>query len=165
MFGGSIEGVHRELVPGKRIVQDWRFTSWPDGVSSTARPPMLLSFWPWLSIHEWIFFHVLPSGQIPASCCMQADLESCFGMSTPVHVHDASNALYARLPPQSPEITISHGRCLVKDDRSTIHAIFGMYDRKASPMNEYALAPYQGGAPCTRTHLTALPPTRAPVCE
>lgn len=37
MFGGSIEGFHRELVSGKKIVQDWRFTTWPDGVFSKAR--------------------------------------------------------------------------------------------------------------------------------
>ena len=41
MFGGSIEGFHRELVPGKKIVQDWRFTTWPDGVFSKARPPIM----------------------------------------------------------------------------------------------------------------------------
>jgi hypothetical protein len=43
MFGGSIEGVHRELVPGKKIVQDWRFTTWPDQVYSLvhATPPAL----------------------------------------------------------------------------------------------------------------------------
>lgn len=37
MFGGSIEGVQRELQPGKLIVQDWRFTTWPDGLYSKAR--------------------------------------------------------------------------------------------------------------------------------
>lgn len=44
MFGGSIEGVQRELQPGKLIVQDWRFTTWPDGLYSKARsntPPHL----------------------------------------------------------------------------------------------------------------------------
>lgn len=39
MFGGSIEGVHRELLPGKKIVQDWRFTTWDDNVYSLARSP------------------------------------------------------------------------------------------------------------------------------
>lgn len=34
MFGGSIEGVQRALEPGKLIEQDWRFNTWPDGVSS-----------------------------------------------------------------------------------------------------------------------------------
>lgn len=34
MFGGSIEGVQRELVPGKRIVQDWRFNTWPARIYS-----------------------------------------------------------------------------------------------------------------------------------
>eukprot|EP00892_Ulva_mutabilis_P000714 jgi/Ulvmu1/10643/UM066_0023.1 len=34
MFGGSIEGVQRTLEPGKLIVQDWRFTTWPDGLYS-----------------------------------------------------------------------------------------------------------------------------------
>lgn len=37
MFGGSIEGVHRELVPGKKIVQDWRFTTWQDNLYSSVR--------------------------------------------------------------------------------------------------------------------------------
>ena len=36
MFGGSIEGIHRELVPGKKIVQDWRFTTWQDNVYSSV---------------------------------------------------------------------------------------------------------------------------------
>ena len=30
-WGGYITGVHRTLVPGQRIVQDWRTTEWPDG--------------------------------------------------------------------------------------------------------------------------------------
>lgn len=29
--GGYIDSVHRELVPGKRIVQDWSTTEWPEG--------------------------------------------------------------------------------------------------------------------------------------
>ena len=29
-WDGYISGVHRELVPGARIVQDWRTTEWPD---------------------------------------------------------------------------------------------------------------------------------------
>lgn len=29
--GGYIDSVHRELVPGKRIVQDWSTTMWPEG--------------------------------------------------------------------------------------------------------------------------------------
>lgn len=39
MFGGSIEGFQRTLEPGKLIVQDWRFTTWPDDLFSKARPP------------------------------------------------------------------------------------------------------------------------------
>jgi uncharacterized protein YndB with AHSA1/START domain len=31
--GGYITGVHRELVPGKRIVQDWWTSEWPDGAA------------------------------------------------------------------------------------------------------------------------------------
>jgi uncharacterized protein YndB with AHSA1/START domain len=30
-WDGYILGVHRELVPGKRIVQDWSTTEWPEG--------------------------------------------------------------------------------------------------------------------------------------
>lgn len=41
MFGGSILGTQRELEPGRRIVQDWRFNTWPDGVHSKARAPHL----------------------------------------------------------------------------------------------------------------------------
>jgi activator of HSP90 ATPase len=37
MFGGSVHGVQRKLVPGKRIVQDWRFNTWPDGTFSQVR--------------------------------------------------------------------------------------------------------------------------------
>jgi len=29
--GGYISAVHRELVPGRRIVQDWSTTEWPEG--------------------------------------------------------------------------------------------------------------------------------------
>ena len=32
-YGGYITGVHRELVPGKRIVQEWRTTEWPAGAA------------------------------------------------------------------------------------------------------------------------------------
>jgi activator of HSP90 ATPase len=28
---GYIAGVHRELVKGRKVVQDWRTTEWPDG--------------------------------------------------------------------------------------------------------------------------------------
>ena len=31
VWGGYIAGVHRELVPGERIVQDWSTTEWPEG--------------------------------------------------------------------------------------------------------------------------------------
>lgn len=37
MFGSSIEGVQKELLPGKRIVQDLRFDTWPDGHYSKVR--------------------------------------------------------------------------------------------------------------------------------
>eukprot|EP00192_Tetraselmis_astigmatica_P011129 CAMPEP_0117666788 /NCGR_PEP_ID=MMETSP0804-20121206/10577_1 /TAXON_ID=1074897 /ORGANISM="Tetraselmis astigmatica, Strain CCMP880" /LENGTH=349 /DNA_ID=CAMNT_0005474385 /DNA_START=93 /DNA_END=1142 /DNA_ORIENTATION=- len=30
MYGGSVQGRFTELVPGERIVQDWRFSNWPD---------------------------------------------------------------------------------------------------------------------------------------
>ena len=30
-WDGYISGVHRELVKGRRIVQDWRTSEWPDG--------------------------------------------------------------------------------------------------------------------------------------
>ena len=31
MFGGSVQGIIKDLVPYKRIVQAWRFSSWPEG--------------------------------------------------------------------------------------------------------------------------------------
>jgi activator of HSP90 ATPase len=34
MFGGSIEGTFRELIPYSSIAMDWRFSSWPDGATS-----------------------------------------------------------------------------------------------------------------------------------
>ncbi|KAG7673402.1 hypothetical protein Ndes2526B_g03152 [Nannochloris sp. 'desiccata'] len=34
MFGGSIEGTFRELIPHSSIDMDWRFSSWPDGATS-----------------------------------------------------------------------------------------------------------------------------------
>lgn len=37
MFGGSIVGVQRELAPSSRIVQDWRFNSWEQGLFSKVR--------------------------------------------------------------------------------------------------------------------------------
>ena len=36
-FDGNIEGRHIELVPGKRIVQAWRVSSWNAGVYSIVR--------------------------------------------------------------------------------------------------------------------------------
>jgi len=30
-YGGYIEGKNTELVPGKKIVQDWRASDWPEG--------------------------------------------------------------------------------------------------------------------------------------
>lgn len=32
-WDGYINGVHRKLVPGKRIVQDWSTTEWPEGAA------------------------------------------------------------------------------------------------------------------------------------
>jgi activator of HSP90 ATPase len=34
MFGGSIQGIFRELIPHSRIVMDWRFSNWTDDVYS-----------------------------------------------------------------------------------------------------------------------------------
>jgi activator of HSP90 ATPase len=34
-WDGYISGVHRELVKGRRIVQDWQTTEWPDGAPSS----------------------------------------------------------------------------------------------------------------------------------
>lgn len=36
LFGGNIMGEFVELVPGKKIVQKWRFKQWPDGHFSTV---------------------------------------------------------------------------------------------------------------------------------
>jgi activator of HSP90 ATPase len=36
VYGGDIEGVNLELVPGQRIVQSWRYSDWPAGHYSTA---------------------------------------------------------------------------------------------------------------------------------
>ena len=33
---GDIEGKNLELVPGEKIVQDWRYSDWPEGHYSTA---------------------------------------------------------------------------------------------------------------------------------
>lgn len=33
--GGYIDSVHRELVPGERIVQDWSTTEWPEGAPAS----------------------------------------------------------------------------------------------------------------------------------
>lgn len=37
LFGGDIVGRNIELVPGKRVVQAWRSTQWPDGHYSIIR--------------------------------------------------------------------------------------------------------------------------------
>ena len=37
MFGGDIRGLNVELVPGKRVVQAWRSSAWPQGVYSIVR--------------------------------------------------------------------------------------------------------------------------------
>ncbi|PSC70108.1 activator of 90 kDa heat shock ATPase-like protein 1 [Micractinium conductrix] len=34
MFGGSVQGVYRELSPNQRIVMDWRFSNWEEGAWS-----------------------------------------------------------------------------------------------------------------------------------
>jgi activator of HSP90 ATPase len=34
-WDGYITGLHRELSPGKRIVQDWSTTEWPDGAPAS----------------------------------------------------------------------------------------------------------------------------------
>lgn len=36
LFGGNITGVFEELVPGKKIVQRWRYKQWPEGHYSTV---------------------------------------------------------------------------------------------------------------------------------
>jgi len=36
IYGGDIEGVNLELVPGHRIVQSWRYSDWPEGHYSRA---------------------------------------------------------------------------------------------------------------------------------
>ncbi len=35
-WDGYIAGVHRELVKGKKIVQDWRTTEWPEGAADST---------------------------------------------------------------------------------------------------------------------------------
>jgi len=37
LFAGRIVGRHVQLVPGRRIVQAWRGTHWPEGVYSIVR--------------------------------------------------------------------------------------------------------------------------------
>ena len=37
MFGGDIRARNVELVPGKRVVQAWRSSRWPEGVYSIVR--------------------------------------------------------------------------------------------------------------------------------
>jgi activator of HSP90 ATPase len=34
---GYISGVHRELVKGRRIVQEWKTTEWPDDAEPSSR--------------------------------------------------------------------------------------------------------------------------------
>jgi len=36
LFGGSVEGENVEVIVGKKIVQKWRFNSWPPGIFSTV---------------------------------------------------------------------------------------------------------------------------------
>lgn len=35
-WDGYISGVHRELVPGRKIVQDWATTNWPAGAAPST---------------------------------------------------------------------------------------------------------------------------------
>jgi len=35
-WDGYIMGVHRELVPGRRLVQEWKTTEWPDGAEPST---------------------------------------------------------------------------------------------------------------------------------
>jgi activator of HSP90 ATPase len=35
-WDGYIMGVHRELVPGRRLVQEWKTTEWPDGAGPST---------------------------------------------------------------------------------------------------------------------------------
>ena len=35
-WDGYISGVNRELVPGRKIVQDWRTTEWPVGAEASS---------------------------------------------------------------------------------------------------------------------------------
>jgi uncharacterized protein YndB with AHSA1/START domain len=37
MFGGDIRAVNVEIVPGKRLVQSWRSSNWPEGAHSIVR--------------------------------------------------------------------------------------------------------------------------------
>ena len=37
MFGGDIRARNVELVPGKRVVQAWRSSAWPEGIYSIVR--------------------------------------------------------------------------------------------------------------------------------
>jgi activator of HSP90 ATPase len=34
-WDGYISGVHREMVAGKKLVQDWRTTEWPEGAADS----------------------------------------------------------------------------------------------------------------------------------
>ncbi len=45
LFGGSVVGKTTELDPPKRIVQDWRFNNWDEGVFSKVRGAMLAALW------------------------------------------------------------------------------------------------------------------------
>lgn len=37
MFGGSVQGTYKELVPFSRLRLDWRFANWPDDATSKVR--------------------------------------------------------------------------------------------------------------------------------
>jgi activator of HSP90 ATPase len=36
IYGGDIQGVNLELIPGRKIVQSWRYSNWPEGHYSKA---------------------------------------------------------------------------------------------------------------------------------
>lgn len=33
MFGGHVSGTIKDLIPNERLVQAWRFESWPEGLN------------------------------------------------------------------------------------------------------------------------------------
>jgi len=43
MFGGSVQGTYKELVPFSRLRLDWRFANWPDDATSKVRCQVVCS--------------------------------------------------------------------------------------------------------------------------